>query len=464
MAITINNDTVVRLIVRHGTDLERAYATFAEGEPAYTIDTKRLFIGDGNTQGGVVAGNKFLGVIDLKENVQSLAQPGDFTYESATKQLWALDSAETWQNISATFPIPDSIAGVGFNYVTSASAARNIYPTSTNAIQLDSLYWSLCSSGYSNKGRFFFGDATQNSWDINNARAVFSGPIYVNGSTSQIQLSAGNDSIVKFVNSGSTTGTTTFNSASTIIFQANNSATSAAPSFIFDGDPITNGAVLVRSNLYVAGSAFFAVEPIYTHTTVTQLSVLLADTTGYPNLTALIVKNTTIPISTPATLIDVEGHYGPIITVNTSPWIGFHTNGYNTVSGYNTYNTVIAGKTLINGPLVTTNLTVENDLRVIGSVSATGDIVGFYSSDILLKDNITPITSALDKLMTVRGVEFDWNDKSNYSGHDVGVIAQDVEKVLPTAVKTRDTGYKGVQYDKIIPLIIEAIRELKDSR
>ena len=46
-----------------------------------------------------------------------------------------------------------------------------------------------------------------------------------------------------------------------------------------------------------------------------------------------------------------------------------------------------------------------------------------------------------------------------YEGQDVGVIAQEIEKVLPEVVETRETGYKAVKYEKIVPLLIESIKE-----
>tara|TARA_Y100000289_G_C3894855_1_gene135918 strand:- start:556 stop:939 length:384 start_codon:yes stop_codon:yes gene_type:complete len=98
------------------------------------------------------------------------------------------------------------------------------------------------------------------------------------------------------------------------------------------------------------------------------------------------------------------------------------------------------------------------------TIRASGDIIAFNSSDERLKDNVEPIKFPLDKLGKIGGYTFDWNDKQQiYHGHDVGVLAQEIEEVLPEAVKDRGSGYKGVQYDKIIPLLIEGIKELKEK-
>ena len=100
----------------------------------------------------------------------------------------------------------------------------------------------------------------------------------------------------------------------------------------------------------------------------------------------------------------------------------------------------------------------------IGRIDAKNDVVAFSTSDERLKDNITPIEDALDKVLQVQGIEFDWIEKEGVhgnEGHDVGVIAQEIEKVLPEVVTTRDNGYKAVKYEKIIPLLVEAIKELQ---
>jgi len=97
-------------------------------------------------------------------------------------------------------------------------------------------------------------------------------------------------------------------------------------------------------------------------------------------------------------------------------------------------------------------------------ISRIGSVVTFeYTvvtpSDSRLKDNQINISTPIDKVKKLNGVEFDWN-AGNYKGqHDVGVIAQEVEEVLPEAVSTDEDGYKAVAYDKLVPLLIEAMKE-----
>ena len=134
------------------------------------------------------------------------------------------------------------------------------------------------------------------------------------------------------------------------------------------------------------------------------------------------------------------------------------TNG----AGYTTYSS--------NQPTNDTSSVKFDALRVgdtatapANTIQCTGDIVAFASSDERLKDNLTPIENSLDKVGQLKGYEFDWNDKQQvHTGHDVGVIAQEVEKVVPEIVETREhDGYKAVKYEKLVPLLINAINELK---
>jgi hypothetical protein len=101
---------------------------------------------------------------------------------------------------------------------------------------------------------------------------------------------------------------------------------------------------------------------------------------------------------------------------------------------------------------------------ITGEIIATGDIVAFYSSDERLKENIQPIQNALTKVEAISGNTYDWKEGfeeiHSHTGHDLGVIAQEIEKVLPEVVINRENGYKAVDYEKIVPLLIEAIKEL----
>ena len=96
------------------------------------------------------------------------------------------------------------------------------------------------------------------------------------------------------------------------------------------------------------------------------------------------------------------------------------------------------------------------------TIRCTGDIVAYYSSDKQFKDNIVTLDGALDKVKAIRGVRFDWNDKQDvYEGHDIGVVAQEVEAVLPELVHEREhNNSKAVDYVKLTAVLIEAVKEL----
>ena len=108
-----------------------------------------------------------------------------------------------------------------------------------------------------------------------------------------------------------------------------------------------------------------------------------------------------------------------------------------------------------------------------GEIRATNNITAFYSSDKRLKENIVNIPNALDKVMNINGVEFDWSTEymEAHGGqddlfnrkHQVGVIAQEVEKVLPEVVADRPDGYKAVRYEQLTALLIEAVKDLKQE-
>ena len=103
-------------------------------------------------------------------------------------------------------------------------------------------------------------------------------------------------------------------------------------------------------------------------------------------------------------------------------------------------------------------------LGVEGNIHSGGDIVAFSSSDMTLKEDISPISNALEMINSLTGNTFAWKPEAGImgnSGMDTGIIAQEVEALnLPGVSKRRGDGTLGVRYDRLIPVLIEAVKEL----
>lgn len=200
-----------------------------------------------------------------------------------------------------------------------------------------------------------------------------------------------------------------------------------------------NTEYVTSSVIFESGSTAFGNSSDDTHTFTG--SVNISGSTTVQNLQADVINATTINAT-------VSGSIDQAVTASFST----------TAATASTVN--------FNGGLTTTSDVQFDSFGVgvaatgtTGEIVATGDITAYYSSDERLKDNITPLSNALDKINQIGGYEFDWNSNSSHSGHDVGVIAQEIEKVLPEVVANRDTGYKAVRYEKIVALLIQAIKE-----
>jgi len=152
---------------------------------------------------------------------------------------------------------------------------------------------------------------------------------------------------------------------------------------------------------------------------------------------------------------------------------------YNTTGSSGTTNTLLLYASASERARITSNgLQVANALGIgtaasgtTGEIRATNNITAYYSSDARLKENVQVIPNALEKIQQLRGVTFDWTQEyiSKHGGedgyfirqHDVGMIAQEVEKVLPELVADREDGYKAMKYDRVVALLVEAVKELK---
>ena len=147
---------------------------------------------------------------------------------------------------------------------------------------------------------------------------------------------------------------------------------------------------------------------------------------------------------------------------------GVYTNTTQTISGAKTF----SGNTSFSGAISQTN-TTQSTTKSTGAYKTSGgvgiaktlnvgeDIVAYASSDKRYKDNLQAITNPIDKVKSLTGYTFTWNDKhEQFNGNDdIGVVAQEVEKVFPEIVDTRDNGYKAVKYEKMVAVLIEAIKD-----
>lgn len=115
------------------------------------------------------------------------------------------------------------------------------------------------------------------------------------------------------------------------------------------------------------------------------------------------------------------------------------------------------------GQSVATNATPTfGNLTINGTITASGDITAFFTSDRRHKNNIQTIPNALDKISKLNGVTWEWNDDVSdvtKSTPKTGLIAQEVQEVLPQVVIEREDGFLALDYSKMVGLLVEAIKE-----
>lgn len=223
--------------------------------------------------------------------------------------------------------------------------------------------------------------------------------------------------------------------------------------------PPTNDGMYINYNSTGAATAHCR---IYANG-ITERMIIRADT-----------GNVGIGTSSPSNLLTVNGNiranrYAPAY----STWSGDGDGGASIVnSNEGTYQALmIVGSN--QGTGLGRVVKAWDYFWVQGTLASTGDIIAFNSSDVRLKDNVEILQNPLDKICKLRGVSFDWKkeyldktisiDNPCRKDHDVGVLAHEVQEVLPEAVCQREDGYLAVKYEKIVPLLIEAVKELSDK-
>lgn len=138
----------------------------------------------------------------------------------------------------------------------------------------------------------------------------------------------------------------------------------------------------------------------------------------------------------------------------------------------------VAGPVVIQDPAYNNNVgigtaTPSQRLEVCGNIKCVGTVYsntaftvqGFScSSDLRYKKNIQTLNNALNRVLTLRGVNYEWKkkefqEKQFPEGNQIGFIAQEIEKIYPEVVGTDESGYKTVDYSRLTPVLVEAIKE-----
>ena len=216
------------------------------------------------------------------------------------------------------------------------------------------------------------------------------------------------------------------------------------------GDLVISGGVGIAKSVFIGGN--LTVSGTFNGGAVDFGNIQIAKTTNNTLDTStgnLILDSTggTVEVADNLTVVGVASVTGNVT-------LGNATSDATTVSGTLAVQSTTNSSSKTTGALIVSGgVGINNDLHV------GGDITAFASSDINLKENINVIPNALDKINSISGNTFTWKDSDK--GEDTGVIAQEIEALgLPGVTTIRDDGTKAVRYEKLVPVLIQAIKEL----
>lgn len=269
---------------------------------------------------------------------------------------------------------------------------------------------------------------------------------YIANGTSNVYLSVANGPIV--ANTGGTTRVTIANTSVTlgVDLVVSNANVSKVQNGTSNVSLVTNGNITMS----VGGTS----------------NVLLAKTTGVDVAGTLAATSTV----TGGNLLLLNSYAGA--TEGAQITLAYANTSGITAGGANTWTVDVATansfrifRNTAGSSLVALDINESTgNFTVTGNILCANDVVAYSSSDSRLKENIVPIENALDKIKKISGVMFDWKDGHEIDRkHDTGLIAQEVEEVLPEVVVTKPSGYKAVRYEKIMGLVVQAIKELSDQ-
>jgi hypothetical protein len=213
------------------------------------------------------------------------------------------------------------------------------------------------------------------------------------------------------------------------------------------GDISTNRTFTVGAGSYITVNADDVA--VNTATLIPAISgTILSSITGDVTITAGGVA--TIGANSVALGTDTTGDYVASLVAGTGVTLSNN-------SGESATPTIAIGQAV-----ATTSTPTFGNLTINGTITATGDITAYYTSDRRHKNNIQTISNAVLKVKQLNGVTWEWNDDVNEvtkSTPKTGLIAQEVQSVLPQVVTERADGFLALDYSKMVGLLVEAIKE-----
>ena len=407
----------------------------------------------------------------------------------STSQDLRTSASPTFAGLSLTAPLALSQGGTGTT--SAASALTNLLPTGTTAGYVlttggpGNFYWSASAGGGGGATPGTSINTTRLSYTANGASGYTGNSFTIPAATADTQVRA-------YIN-----GVRQFESEYALNLGAN--------TISFTTVPPTGDAVLIEVdgyyvNPYYANNIAFTINSnISTTANTIQLAIdaLTSKVTTYyantnigagPQAFGNVVTGITVAAGTSNTafastayvqnLANNSGTLTTSITGNAGTVTGgVYTAGDQTIGGTKTFSSTITGS--VSGSAATFTSTAQNSQfnsigigtaasSTTGEIRATGEITAYYSDD-NLKTRLGTIDNALDKLCSLTGFYYQANETAQALGYkvkrEVGVSAQEVQKVMPEIVSSApiDDKYLTIHYERLIPLLIESIKELKNE-
>jgi hypothetical protein len=388
---------------------------------------------------------------------QALLTTSNVTHNNVTVSGNLTVNGTTTTVNSTTLAIADNV--IELNYGGSAVRAGILAKDATGTLTSGSLLWDGTND-------YWIGGASGSELPFVTTTGT---QTLTNKTISGASNTISNIANASLTNSSVTIGSTAISLGSSATTIAGlTSVTSTGFTGVLTGNAST--ATTLQTARTINGTSFNGSADITIPNLVSGSSqITAASTTGFATavktqLDANTVVSGSAQINVASTTGDIalgtrtSGNYVATITAGT----GVSSTGATTGEGI--------AHTISIGQAVATSSNVQfNSLGIgmaasatAGRIDATNDVVAYSSSDIRFKENVTPIENPLEKISKIGGYTYDWKEENKiehgYEGNDVGVIAQEIEEVLPQLVQTRESGYKAVKYDKLVALLIEGIK------